>query len=429
MSKKRVRNAILKWFGLDTATVYSDLFAALSNNASSAGQSVNTGTVMQLSAAWACSRLISESIATLPIRLYERREGKPRVVENHPLSPILHRSPNASTTKVTFWESSVAAMLLRGNSLSQKQYVGNRLVGLRFLAPHRIGGYKNQNGVPAVMYTERDGTQTPIPWGDIFHVPGFSLDGLWGLSTIQYGAGVFGNALAATTAANKTFENGLMPTTALKFDHDVKKEQREQARANAKEISGALHAGETPVLQKGQTIEPVGINPADAQLLESRQYSVEEVCRWFRVDPSLVGHGNKDSNWGTGLEQKLISFMTFTLRPWVTRIEEAINQHLVPVRDRGRLYAEFSLEGLLRADSSARANFYSVMVNNGIFTRDEVRVLENREPRGGNADVLTVQTALAPLDDIGQQNQSEQARNALKAWLNEQENGSGGDDG
>lgn len=169
------------------------------------------------------------------------------------------------------------------------------------------------------------------------------------------------------------------------------------------------------------TAEALGINPKDAQLLESRGFSVEEVCRWYLVDPSMVGHGGKDSNWGTGLEQKMLRFITFTLRPWLRRIEQAINKSLLSPQDQGRYYAEFAIEGLLRGDSAARAALYSVMVNNGIWTRDEVREKENMPRRGGNADVLTVQSAMVPLDNIGDMASGDSARAALKAWLDDQD--------
>jgi len=120
------------------------------------------------------------------------------------------------------------------------------------------------------------------------------------------------------------------------------------------------------------------------------------------VDPSLVGHGQKDSNWGTGLEQKMIWFLTFTLAPWLKRIEQGIQKDLMPPGDRLRYYPKYTVEGLLRADSKARSEFYAAMVNNGIMTRDEVRELEDREPMGGNAAVLTVQSAMTTLDLVGQ---------------------------
>jgi HK97 family phage portal protein len=161
----------------------------------------------------------------------------------------------------------------------------------------------------------------------------------------------------------------------------------------------------------------IGINPTDAQLLQSRGFSIEEICRWFRVPPWMVGHTEKATSWGTGIEQQMIGFLVFTLGPWLKRIEQSIVKDLLMPAERARYYPKFAVEGLLRADSAARASFYSVMVNNGILTRDEVRELEDRAPMGGNAAVLTVQTALAPLDSLGSNTADQQARNAMANWL------------
>ena len=415
----KVKAAILNWLGVPIHLTDEAFWSAWINPSNSAGQTVNESTVMSLSAAWACTRLISETIATLPLQLYERTNKGRRVASEHPLHSILRKNPNSKSTASTYWESNVAAILLRGNSFTRKQMVGSRLVGLKFMPPHRLNYQKRRDGSIQLMYIEDDGTETRVPDSQLFHIPGFSLDGQYGLSAIKYGAAVFGSALAADDAASGAFERGLMPTVAFTLDRVLTKEQRTDFRTNLEAITGALNSGKSPLLEGGMDAKTIGIPPKDAQLLESRQYSVEEVCRWFRVDPSMVGHGNKDSNWGTGLEQKLIGFLTFTLRPWLTRIEQAINKNLLSPAEQDRYYAEFSIEGLLRADSAGRAAFYSVMVNNGIFTRDEVRELENMPLRGGNADVLTVQTAMAPLDTIGKVNDGDTAR---AAWLNAQEN-------
>lgn len=414
----RVKSAILNWLGVPISLTDEAFWSAWANNQNVAGQTVNENTVMSLSAAWACTRLISETIATLPLQLYERQpDGSRRVASDHPLYNILRRNPNSTSTANTYWEANTASVLLRGNGFSEKQMLGGRLVGLKFLAPCKSSIEKVGVNDWKFMYLNGDGTKREIPKSSLFHIPGFSTDGEWGLSAIKYGAAVFGSALAAANAANGTFERGLMPTVAFTMDKVLKKEQREEFRTNLQEVSGALNSGKSPLLEGGMDAKTIGITPSDAQLLESRNYSVEEVCRWFRVDPSMVGHGNKDSNWGTGLEQKLIGFLTFTLRPWLTRIEQAINKNLLSPVDQDRYYAEFSIEGLLRADSAGRAAFYSVMVNNGIFTRDEVRILENRPTRGGNADVLTVQSAMTPLNALGTQSDGDTARAALAAWL------------
>lgn len=422
-SKKpgRVKSALLDWLGIPVSLTSEGFWKEFAAVNDTAGQTVNETTVMSLSAAWACTRLISETVATLPLKIYEKTPDGRRVASEHPLYNILHSRPNARSTATTYWESKVAAMLLRGNSFSEKQYIGSRMVGMRFLIPGRVSGFYDRNGVFKFRYVEESGRESIIAEQNVFHIPGFSLDGRWGLSAISYGAGVFGNALAASSAANSTFEKGLAPTVAFTLDKVLKKEQREDFRESLASVTGSLNAGKSPLLEGGMDAKVIGIKPSDAQLLESRAFSVEEVCRWFRVDPSLVGHGGKDSNWGTGLEQKLLAFLLFTLRPWLTRIEQACNNTLFSPVDQLRYHVEFSIEGLFRADSAGRAAFYSAMVNNGIFTRDEVRMLENMPLMGGNAGVLTVQSAMAPLDLLGGVNTGDSARAALMAWLNKEE--------
>lgn len=421
LAKKKpglIRSALSSLWGGEFTTEGGPQWKAVGSLKNAAGQVISPRTVMSLSAAWACTRLLSETVGTLPLHLYERTSTGRRVATNHPLYRLIHTSPNQYSSSSTFWESNVVAVTLRGNGWSERKNFNGRLQALEFLDPCRLSPRRRSDGLVEFTYTDVSGRRRVIEERNMFHIPGFSFDGRYGVSAIAYGAGVFGSGLAASQAANGTFERGLMPTVAFTMDRVLKKDQRDDFRTDFKKnVAGAMNAGESPLLEGGMKAEAIGIDPSDAQLLESRGFSVEEVCRWFRVDPSLVGHGGKDSNWGTGLEQKLIGFLTFTLRPWLTRIEQAINRQLLSPADQLRYYAEFSIEGLLRADSKARAAFYSVMVNNGIFTRDEVRRLENMPAMGGNAEVLTVQTSMAPLDSLGQTNDGDTARAALAAWL------------
>lgn len=381
-----------------------------------AGVTVNPSTVLQVSAAWACVRLIAETVASLPLSLYERSgDGGKRVAAGHPLHFILHDQPNPDCTASVLWESSTAAMLLRGNARCEKLKVADRTVGLRFLNPDRLFISKGANGQKTYRYTEKNGRQREIPRDRIWTVPGFSLDGEEGVSVISYGAKIFGAALAADQQARRTFSNGMLQTVYYKVASWLQPKQREEFKKN---IRGAVERGEAPLLEGNTDVQTIGISPKDAQLLESRAFSVEEICRWFRVDPALVGHGQKDSNWGTGLEQKMIWFLMFTLRPWLTRIEQAISKDLLTPAERLRYYPKFNVEGLLRADSKARASFYGVMVDKGILTRDEVRALEDRAPMGGNAAKLTVQSAMTTLDSLGAgSTPSDDLRNALRNLL------------
>lgn len=395
----KIKAAILDWLGVPIGLGDTAFWSNFSTTAG--GQTVNERTMLQLSAVWSCVRLISETIATLPCTLYEKTDNGRRVASDHPIYSLLHFRPNADTPPAVFWEGMVAAMLLRGNGFARFRKIGRRLVSVEFLSPNKLTIYLRANGVKGYRYTLENGSQEEIPPDQIFRVPGFTLDGKWGVSAVEYGAEVFGSALGAANAANSTFEKGLAPTVAFTMDRAVKPEQRDDFREAVQAISGAINAGKSPVLEAGMDAKTIGIKPSDAQLLESRSFSVEEVCRWFRVPPHMVGHTTNTTSWGTGIEQQMIGFLTFTLLPWIVRLQQYINMYWLPIEDQGKFYAEFNLEGLLRADSSARSEYLSKMVNNGLMTRDEGRAKENLPAKGGNADVLTVQTALIPIDQLG----------------------------
>lgn len=404
----RVKAAVLEWLGVPVGLTDTAFWSQFGTQ--EAGQQVNEKSVLRLSTVWACVRLISETISTLPIALYERQGENREPARSHPVYRIIHDQPNASTTSAVFWEAFIVSMLMRGNGFAEKQMIGSRLVALAFISPNKLAITRTQSGALKYTVTERGGKTREIPENLIFRVPGFTIDGEWGLSAIEYGAGVFGSALASSGAANKTFEQGLAPTVAFTMEKILTPAQRLEFRENLKTISGALNAGKSPLLEGGMDAKAIGINPKDAQLLESRAFSVEEIARWFRVPPFMIGHSEKSTSWGTGIEQQMIGFLTFTLRPWLTRLEQAINKGLLSPVEQARYYAEFNIEGLLRADSAARATFLSTMVNNGLMTRDEGRKKENLPAKGGNAAVLTVQTALIPIDKLGQQEVSSDAQ-------------------
>jgi HK97 family phage portal protein len=248
----------------------------------------------------------------------------------------------------------------------------------------------------------------------MMHIPAFSLDGINGLSPVRMGANIMGSAMAADETSAGMFKNAMKSPGLVTMDTVFKPDQREEVRKHVKSVSDS---GGYMVLEKGASFQQLNMNPQDAELLASRGFNVEELCRWFRVPPFMVGHSEKSTSWGTGIEQQMIGFLTFSLRPWLARIEQSINKCLLTPAEQTRYFAEFALEGLLRADSASRASFYSTMVQNGIYTRDDVRGLENQPKKGGNADVLTVQSNLVPIDKLGETPDATGAQNALKQWL------------
>ncbi len=370
-------------------------------------RAVSEKTILQLDAAMACVRLLSQTIATLPIAMFRRLgDGSRKAMPNHPLYELLHNQPNADMTAVDFWQVMVAAMLLRGTAFAELDRIGDRIVAITPLMTGVMVWRKVPGGQYEFTYTV-DGKQRKIARRDLWILPAFTMDGLFGLSPICYGANVFSGAMSADRASNQTFENGMAASGFVSFGKDsnawLTEAQRDQLRDNIGRFThGGAKAGGVFVLEGGRGYTALAMNPEDAQMLETRSFNVETICRWFGVPPTLVFHGEKASNWGTGLEQQNLSFLTYHLRPWLSKIEQSIRKNLLASGEKDRYFAEFSVEGLLRADTAARASFYSTMVNNGLMTRDEVRMKENWEPKGGNAEVLTVQTALIPLDKLGE---------------------------
>jgi HK97 family phage portal protein len=405
------------WLGKTIRLSDGGFWSAFSGSQSSSGKSVSVDNAMRLSAVWACVRIISMSVAGLPLSIYKRQaDGGRESARDFPLYDVLHNSPNEDMTAFHFWQSVVASMLLWGNAYCEIHRSAGRVIALDFLLPSRIELSTDDNGRLEYTFTPKSGAPREILRENMLHIPAFTLDGKVGLSAIRYGADVFGAAMSADDAANATFKNGLMPTVAFSLDKALSPAQRVEFREYVQTISGALNAGRSPVLEAGVKPEMIGINPADAQLLESRGHSIEEICRWFGVPQWMVMKTDKGSNWGTGLEQQQISFLTHCIMSYTSPIEQCVNKKLLTAVDRRLHYAEYSLEAFLRADSAGRAAYFSTMAQNGFITRNEGRVKENL-PRMPGGDVLTVQSNLVPLDQLGKQDDGQSVRAALMNWL------------
>ncbi len=374
---------------------------------SASGRPLNEKAILRLSAAMACVRLLSQTIATLPIGLFERlADGSRKAANGHPLYEVLHNQPNADMTAVDFWQVVVASMLLRGNAISELTYSGTRVTNIEPLDPCRVEFRETTAGDLEYFYSDgTGGARRKIPANRIWHIPAFTLNGRVGISPICYGAGVFGAAMSTNDAADGVFENGLsasgfITTAPAQW---LTPEQREAMRTHMDEFSyGSKNSFKSMILEGGMGFTPIKMNPQDAQMLETRAFNIEEICRWYGVPPTLIGHGDKTSNWGTGLEQQNLSFLTYSLRAWLSKIEQSIRKNLLSPADKARYFAEFSVEGLLRADSAGRAAYYRTMSDIGALTIDDIRRKENLPVFGGNAAVPLVQTARIQIDKLGQ---------------------------
>ena len=363
------------------------------------GQRVNPETAMSLSVVFACVKLISETVATLPLIVYRRKPSGRAVASDHWLYTLLHDSPNADQTAVEFWEEAVANIALRGRAVIHgPRDVNGEVIELRVLQLDRIGSARAlANGGKVYPYNHPTRGQIDIPERDIWVPKGFG-----GLSVIQYGARSMGAAMAGEHTRSKLYGNELRPTAVITRDEIFNRDQRRQIKEAIEDgMMTSKVGGAIRLLEGGMKYQQLSLTPEDAQLLESQQFSVEDLCRWFGMNPAMIGHGTSVSNWGTGREQINLAFLQYVLRAYTKRLEQGISKWLLRPEERARIYAEFSVEGLLRADSAGRATFYSTMVQNGIMTRNEVRDLENLGALPGG-DELTIQSNLVPATMLGQ---------------------------
>lgn len=366
------------------------------------GTAVTAETSLKLSAVWACVRLRSQTISSLPLNL---RTNDNTTANDHPLQRILHDAPNADMTASEFWEAILVSLDLWGNAyaLITRNRTG-QVVSLDVLDPEITTVKRAKTG--EISYLVGDVVHNS---DDVLHIKGFTMDGMVGLSPIRYQAGVMGAQIEANTAASHTFGNNLKAGGFLQTGQGVlSDEQRARLRTGLEYFSQPENAGKFMVLEAGMTVatNAVKMNPADAQLLESRYFGIEEICRAFGVPPQLIYHTDKASSWASSLEGMNLGFLMYSLRPNLVRIEQAIKKKLLTPAERAKYAPKFAVEGLLRADSHGRANFYMSALQNGWMTRNEVRALEDLPPMAGG-DHLTVQLNLTPLNKLGEEDENQ----------------------
>lgn len=378
------------------------------------GETVTADTAMQLSVVFSCVRLIAETIATLPLIIYQRKNGGGRAVaSDHPLYTLLHDSPNADHTAVEFWEIIVTQLALRGRAWVHKSYdsAGN-LFALNPLNPDRMGTPRLLNS-GAYLYPYNHPTRGAVEFteAEVWEIRGYG-----GMSVIQYGVKSMGAAMATEKAASKFFGNDMKPAFVTIIKEFLTKDQRRMMKESiADGIGGSAdNGGRFRLLEGGPEFKQLALSPEDSKLLETRSFTVEELCRWFGVPPAMVGHGTAVSNWGTGREQINLGFLQYVLRPYLKRLEQGIYKSLLRPEERRRIYAEFSVEGLLRADSAGRAEYYATMVQHAIMKPSECRDLENLPP-DESADVLVMQSNMIPLSALGAATTSPDAVSAIDA--------------
>lgn len=358
-----------------------------------------------LAAVWACVNLLSGTIASLPLMVYRTdRAGVRTVARDHPLYYVLHDSPNFDQSSVDFWEHQVAGIELRGNAYATiEKRVNGDVFSLTPIKPDAVSARRTTSGL--VYSWTQDGQKIERGAREVLHIRGPLGDALSGASTLSVCRGAFDAATSTDSAAAAIFANGIRPSGVLSAGENVAltKEQRDALeQLLTDKFMGAMKAGRPMLLDRGMKWTQLDLAPEDAQMLESRRFGVEEICRIFGVPPHMVGHTENSTSWGTGLEQQTLGFVKFSLRRRLKRIEQALEKQLLTARDRAqRVTIEFNLEGLLRGDSAGRASFYQSGLTNGWMTINEVRRLENLPPVPGG-DVPRMQSQNMPITSAGE---------------------------
>jgi len=355
-------------------------FTPFDTYTSQSGATVSADTALRLSAVWACVGLRADTIASLPIHI---KRSDRTFADDHALTQLLRVSPNYDMTPSEFFAAMVASMDLWGNAYAVISRASGRIASLTPLNPERVTVRRSESGDLIYRYAVGDKVEL-YQESEILHFKGFTLDGLVGLSPIQYAAETMGGLISANDAAGREFKNSLKIGGFLKTGvQALRPEQREQIRANLSTFGLPENAGKWMVLEAGMDVAGSGtlrMKPSDAQLLESRYFGIEEICRAFRVPPPLIGHTDKASSWASSISNLNQGFLTYSIRPTLVRMEQTMAKKLLTPSERKDLAIKFNFRGLLRGNFSEQMTGYVQGLNAGVYSIDEVRDLEDYPP-------------------------------------------------
>ena len=379
---------------------------------SAAGKSVNERSAMQMTAVYACVRILSESIAGLPLHMYRYEDdgSKNKAVE-HPLYHLLHDEPNPEMTSFIFRETLMSHLLLWGNAYAQIIRNGKGdIIALYPLMPNRM---KVERDAKGQLYYEYQTMKEDAPTmkgavyqlypNEVLHVPGLGFDGLVGYSPIAMAKNAIGLAIAAEEYGSKFYANGAAPSGVLEHPNVLKDPAKVRDSWNAA-FGGSSNAHRVAVLEEGMKYTPISISPNEAQFLETRKFQINEIARIFRVPPHMVGDLEKSSF--SNIEQQSLEFVKYTLNPWVCRWEQALQRALLDDDEKGKYFFRFNVEGLLRGDYQSRMNGYATARQNGWMSANDIRELENldRIPAELGGDLYLVNGNMLPLSQVEQNN-------------------------
>ena len=366
---------------------------------------------MQMTAVYACVRILAESIAGLPLHLYRYKgEGKEKAID-HSLYTLLHDEPNPEMTSFVFREALMTHLLLWGNAYAQVIRNGKgEVTALYPLLPSRMTVdrddhgrlyYRYQRGSDEAPSGQKSQAETVILHpSDVLHIPGLGFDGLVGYSPIAMSKNAIGLAMAAEEYGSRFFANGAAPAGVLETPTLIKDITKLRDSWN-EAYGGSGNAGKIAILEEGMTFKPISMSPQDSQLLETRKYQLDEIARIFRIPPHMIGDLEKSSF--NNIENMSREFVTYTLGPWMARWEQSLARALLSRDEKRQYFIRFNVDGLLRGDYKSRMEGYAIGRQNGWMSANDIRELENMDliPSEAGGDLYLVNGNMMPLKMAG----------------------------
>lgn len=376
---------------------------------STSGKAVTERSAMQLTAVYACVRILSEAIASLPLHFYKyRSDGSKEKATDSELYYLLHDEPNPEMSSFVFRETLMTHLLLWGNAYAQIIRNGKgEVVALYPLMPNKMSVDRGDDGNIYYSYTRSEGdainakaSTVILTKNEVLHIPGLGFDGLVGYSPIAMAKNAIGLALATEEFGSKFFANGAAPSGVLEHPGTIKDPSKVR-EAWQSQFGGSGNSGKVAVLEEGMKYTPISISPNEAQFLETRKFQVDEIARIFRVPPHMVGDLEKSSF--SNIEQQSLEFVKYTLDPWVIRWEQGLSRSLLNAEQKRDHFFKFNLDGLLRGDYQSRMNGYAIGIQNGFMSPNDIRELEQLDliPDEDGGNLYLVNGNMLPLGLAG----------------------------
>jgi HK97 family phage portal protein len=374
------------------------------------GKVVNERTALTTTAVYACVRILSEAIASLPLHVYSYKEGGGKNLEyDHPLYHLLHDQPNEEMTSFIFREVLMSHILIYGNAYAQIVRDGNgKVLGLYPLLPDCMDIERGEDGKLYYIYTKqsdenpnmKESGQFILKYEDVLHIPGLSFDGLKGFSPIAVAKGAVGIMLAADEYGGSFFKNGATPGGVLEHPGVLKNPDKVRESWNSV-YQGSGNAHRVAVLEEGMHFNPISLKPDEMQFLETRKFQLDEIARLYRIPPHMIG--DLEHATFSNIENQSLEFVKYTLDPWVVRWEQALQKALLLPSEKGKYIIKLNVDGLLRGDYASRMQGYATGRQNGWLSANDIRELEDMNPipdeEGGN--LYLINGAMCKLEDAG----------------------------